>query len=106
MVIQERAPTTASAAAMAKDVVQPKRWATQGVSEAVTAPPTWAPMLTMLEKTPELRPAMSAGDRPEGALRDVKRTGTACQDHARELGALDPRAQHQENSGYQERYRG
>src|SRR3984957_9137596 len=59
-VIHRKAPTTASAAAMAKDAVQPNRCAIQGVSEAVTAPPTCAPMLTMLEKIPELRPAMSA----------------------------------------------
>src|ERR1700685_2107624 len=59
-VIQSPAPTTASAAAIAKEVVQPKRCATQGVSEAVTAPPICAPMLTMLENTPELRPAISA----------------------------------------------
>ena len=44
---------------MAKDVTHPKRCAIQGVSDAVTAPPICPPMFTMLEKTPELRPAMS-----------------------------------------------
>src|SRR5260370_39520269 len=53
------APITGRTAAMAKDVTQPKRCATHGVSDAVTAPPICPPIFTMLEKTPELRPAMS-----------------------------------------------
>jgi hypothetical protein len=44
---------------MANDVTQPKRCATHGVSDAVTAPPICPPIFTMLEKTPELRPAIS-----------------------------------------------
>ena len=58
-VIQQIAPITASAAATAKELIQPKRCAIHGVREAVTAPPICPPMFTMLEKTPELRPAIS-----------------------------------------------
>src|ERR1700748_3788113 len=56
---QQMEPTTARTAAAQKELVQPKRCAIQGVSEAVTAPPICPPIFTMLEKTPELRPAIS-----------------------------------------------
>ena len=46
-------------AAVAKEVVQPKRAAIHGVSEAVTAPPIWPPMFMALEKRAELEPARS-----------------------------------------------
>jgi hypothetical protein len=59
MVAQQMAAIIASTAAVPKDAVQPNLWAIQGVSDAVTAPPICPPMFTMLEKTPELRPAIS-----------------------------------------------
>src|SRR6266481_6234293 len=56
---QQSAPTTAIAAATAKDVVQPNLCAIHGVREAVRAPPICPPILTRDEITPESRPAIS-----------------------------------------------
>src|SRR5665213_1240708 len=58
-IVQQIAPTIANEAATAKDVFHPNRCAIHGVSEAVTAPPIWPPMLIMLENGPELIPAIS-----------------------------------------------
>src|SRR5438270_7999380 len=56
---QQIAPRTAKTAAAPNEVVQPKCCATQGVNDAVIAPPICPPIFTNDEKTPELGPAIS-----------------------------------------------
>ena|SRR5579859_6254701 len=57
---QAIAPRRQSVAAIRKDAVQPKRLAINGVKEAVTMPPIWAPMFMNPETEPEDGPAKSA----------------------------------------------
>src|SRR5512146_492766 len=57
---QAIAPTAQSAAATRKEAVQPNRPAMAGVKEAVSAPPSCAPMFMKPETEPEDGPAMSA----------------------------------------------
>ena len=52
---QASAPRTARRAATKNDICHPKCAAIRGVSEAVQAPPIWAPMFMI----PEVRPAYS-----------------------------------------------
>ena len=57
---QAKEPSAHKAAATKKEAVQPNREAIAGVSEAVTTPPTWAPMFIKPETEPEEAPAISA----------------------------------------------
>src|ERR1019366_3124272 len=57
--IQAKDPTTQSAAATKNGVPQPKYLASQGVREAVMAPPIWLPIFITPETEPAERPAMS-----------------------------------------------
>src|SRR5471032_3356073 len=57
---QAAAPSMHNTAATRNDAVQPKRAAIAGVSEAVTAPPSCAPIFMKPETEPDDLPAMSA----------------------------------------------
>jgi hypothetical protein len=57
---QRSEPARQAPAATKNEVVQPKRSAIHGVSEAVTAPPTCPPMFIRPDTVPADLPAMSA----------------------------------------------
>jgi hypothetical protein len=52
-------PRRQNPAATRKEAAQPKRPAIAGVSEAVTAPPIWAPIFMKPETEPDDEPAIS-----------------------------------------------
>ena len=62
---QAEAPRTARIVAARNEASHPKRAAISGVSEAVTAAPTWQLMFTVLETTP-------ANSRAKSAVTDQK----------------------------------
>ena len=86
-------------AAVAKEVVQPKRAAIHGVREAVTAPPICPAHIHGAREEGGAGAGEIDGDGPEGALREIEGAGAAGEDESGEGWAGDLRADNEEDGG-------